>query len=194
MYSLDIETLIGVLQGLKVRGNVEARLLSGFADIPARSVVVLALNEGKMLSAAIYDPQGFMLFQGKEALEKIRQKVLTWQLTEAPLSPLSPSPPATNAGNIFSGRLPKPESHITGQQPVTSLQPTASVSPGALVPVRVQHVSSSQQHWSRIRLRVYSLVNGKNTVAYIAHLLALPVESVYMELKALQAEHMVDMR
>lgn len=191
MYSLDIETLIGVLQGLKVRGNVEARLFSGFADIPARSIVVLELNEGKMLSATIYDPQGFMLFQGKEALEKIRQRVLTWQLTE---TPLSPSPPVTNSGNTFSGRLPMPESSVTGPQPVTSLQPMTSVSPGAFVPVRVQHVSSSQQHWSRARLRVYSLVNGKNSVAYIAHLLALPVETVYMELKALQAEHMVNVR
>ena len=201
MYSLDVETLTGVLQGLKVRGSIEATLFSSLVDIPAKSKVVLELNEGRMLSATIYDPQGYVLFQGKEALERIRQRVLTWQLSETPSTNSNNAFPADVAGQgLYASMQPKQQ-----MQPMLPVQPNqqslmrpqAALPPASLdtfIPVRLQTPLSSQQQWSRARMRIYALVNGKNSIAYIAHLLSLPPETVYLELKALQAERMVDIQ
>ena len=206
MYSLDVETLLGVLQGLKVRGSIEAILLSSIIEIPAKSRVVLELNEGKMLSATIYAPQGYVLFQGKEALERIRQKVLTWQLTETlsantenafsvqmpeqpPYAPMQPKQPTQPMRPVQSVQSAQPI-----QQPAMDQRTRSSASLDTFIPVRLPTRLSSQQQWSRTRMRIYALVNGRNSIAYIAHLLSLPGETVYIELKALQAEHMIDIR
>lgn len=188
MYSLDIETLTNVLRGLKVRGSAQAKLPSGIVGVSGQCTVVVVLDEGKMLSITIYDQQGNPLFQGKDAFETIRQRVLTWQLNEASSGPSrnpfsSPSMPA------------EPTAYALIPQPPMMEQHSASLAAlGTFIPVRQQHLSLPPLHWSRTRRRVYALVNGTNDIAYIARLLSLPVGVVVAELQALQGERMVLVR
>ena len=192
MYSLDIETLIGVLQNRRIQGSLEANLSTGGISGPLKNgSVKIELKEGKVISATISDASGNILYQGQDALNKVRKVVLTWQLTEIPLSPLN--------------KDVRTDLTVPAQYPSTlnQVQATANLllpyvdrsfvsSINSFVPIRRQNLTPDRlRYLSRSARSIYALVNGINSIQRIADLLSLPVDVVYPELLALQQEQLV---
>ncbi|GCE28059.1 hypothetical protein KDA_35430 [Dictyobacter alpinus] len=137
MYSLDLETLIGVLQHRQIQGVLEADLATGQVSEKLRKGSArIELSAGKIISASIYDKNGRILYQGNEAIQKISRIVFSWQLTEAPSATT-----LTVDREPISGRLPLPGSldtdpslrRATNTDPLlrraTNTDPLASYSP-----------------------------------------------------------------
>lgn len=191
VYSLDIETLISVLQNRQIQGFVEAELAAGFAGIAGKSSVVVTLDRGKVISVTITGANGQPLYQGKEALNKIRRAVLTWQLVET----TNKVPQQFSPTNPFTASMPPPTVRTQplppAKQPLLPA-PTSSFSTiGAIIPMRQRVPSTHIHQWSRTARNVYALVNGTNSIQRIANLLSLPVDAVYAELLTLQEGHLV---
>lgn len=196
MYSLDIETLIGVLQNRQIYGFLKADISSGQVSGVGRGSVVVVLKEGKIDSVSIYDGNGRLLFQGRDALGRLRRVVFTWQLEETP--PAQSSRAITTTNPSLPG-IPYPveqsPSLTRSDIPVAASRsgmPVSAMSMGSLVPIRYQQLSSDNlQYLSRNARGIYTLTNGTNTIQRISALLSLPLESVYAELVALQGMQLV---
>ena len=208
MYSLDIETLIEVLQNLRIQGFLEADLATGeVSEALKRAVVRIELREGRIISAAIRDAQGRILYQENSALKKIRGVVFEWSLTEihAPASQATiereefPSPSSRerttdpsmkrvpDTGPSSDRLKPFPfHAFPINTQPLNTDQPSSNTI-SALIPSRYRLLTPENiQVYPRTTRSVYALVNGANSIQRIAHLLSLPANSVYAELLALR--------
>ncbi len=188
MYSLDIETLISVLQNRRIQGFLEADLSTGgISGVLKNGFVKVELKEGKITSVFISDTNGHVLYQGQEALNKVRRLVLTWQLTET-LSRSFDNETSTDPG------FPVQRSPALNQtNPLLPLADRPSISNMSnFVPVRRQSLPSEHlRDLSRSARSVYALVNGANSIQRIANLLSMPIDMVYRELLALQGERFI---
>jgi len=192
VYSLDIETLISVLQNRRIQGFLEADLSTGGFSGPLRSGFIrVELQEGKIVSAFISDANGRILHRGQEALSKVGGVVLTWQLTETLLNSLDK--------NVrYDANFPGQHSSALNQtQSITHplLSPvdrSFALNIGNFVPVRSQTISPERLRFlSRSVRSMYALVNGVNSIQRIADLLSLPVDLVYRELLVLQQQQII---
>lgn len=195
MYSLDIETLISVLQNRHIQGFLEADLSTGGASgALKRGFVKVELREGKIVSILISDTNGRILYQGQDALNKVRRMVLTWQLTETPSRSFDKD---TNTDPTFPIQRSSALQHT--QPEMKSLLPPVDRSSASntnnAVPVRLQSLLPGRlRYLSRSARTVYALVNGANSIQRIANLLSMPTDMVYRELLALQREQLVSFR
>lgn len=195
MYSLDIETLIGVLQNRRIKGFLEADLSTGGLSGALKSgFVKVELKDGNNLSIFIRDKNGNVLYQGQEALNKVRRLVLTWQLVEV-------VPGLQDKESHTDPTFPIQRSPALHPLPSTTkpLPPPVRYSPAsdmsACVPKRRQNLPSEHLHYlSRHARSVYGLVNGANSIRRIAGLLSMPIDMVYRELLALQREQLIVIR
>lgn len=195
MYSLDIETLISVLQNRHIQGFLEADLSTGGVSGSLKNgLVKVELKDGKIISISLNDANGRVLYQGQEALNKVRRLVLTWQLTETPSKlvdeEMRPNP--TFPGQRFSD--------LSQIQPTTNpfLPPvdrSSVLDVSDFVPIRLQNLPPDRlRYLSRSARSIYALVNGANSIRRVADLLSQPVDVVYRELLALQEERIIVIR
>jgi len=195
VYSLDIETLIGVLQNRRIQGSLEANLSTGGISGPLKNgSVKVELREGKIISATISDASGHILYQGQDALSRVRKVVLTWQLMETPLSLLN--------------KDARTDLAIPAEHPPALNQTQSAINPSlsrvdrsfasninSFVPIRRQNLPPERlRYLSRSARSIYALVNGTSPIQRIADLLSLPVDVVYRELLVLQQEQLVTLQ
>lgn len=183
MYSLDIETLVSVLQQRRITGSLEADLATGgLSGNLKKGNVRVELQAGKIRAVEIQNTHGQRLYTGLEALNKISRVVFTWQLTEAP-------PPERAA---LSNLPPMQQSPAMRQPPGPINSSSLSRGVEKLVPKRYRPIPPEQmQSLSRTGRTVYALVNGTNSVQRIADLLSLPISVVYTELLELRSEQFI---
>ncbi len=195
MYSLDIETLISVLQNRRIQGFLEADLSTGGGSGSLKSgFVKIELKDGKIITASISDANGRIFYQGQDALNKVRRLVLTWQLTEMP-STLPDEEMRTSSA--FPGQqfptLNRMQPGIHSHLP--SVDRSSASDANNFVPVRWQNPSPDRlRSLSRSARSIYALVNGTNSIRRIAGLLSQPVGVVYRELLALQEGQLIVIR
>lgn len=194
MYSLDIETLISVLQNRQIQGFLEADLATGVVSGPLKGgFVKVELKEGKIASVSIKDANGRILYQGQEALSKVRKLVLTWQLTETlskSLDKETRTDPAFSVQRFPALNQTKPAKNAFSWPVDRSTAPYIN----EFVPIRRQDLPSARlRYLSRFARSIYALVNGANSTQRIADLLSQPVDVVYRELLALQEEQFIGM-
>ena len=190
VYNLDIDTLITVLKNRRINGLLRSDLSTGgFSGSLGKGYAVITLQNGAFKSLAIYDARDQLLFQGNDALNKIRRKVLAWDLTETPPAPEQFSPrsdlPPTNSTGSLQYQPSFQDGTGRGSAPLPPMGIRNSIN--TLIPTRYLQLSPVYlQSMSRAARSIYALVNGINTVERIAHLLSLPVDVVYAELVAMQ--------
>ena len=192
MYSLDIETLISVLQNRRIQGFLEADLSTGGFSGPLRSGFIrVELQEGKIISAFISDANGRILHQGQEALSKVGGVVLTWQLTETSSSLLDNN--VRNDANFPIQHSPVlNQTHSVTHSFLSPVGRSYAFNVDSFVPVRRQNISPERLRFlSRSVRSVYALVNGVNSIQRIADMLSLPVDLVYRELLVLQQQQII---
>nr|BBH88822.1 hypothetical protein KTC_35730 [Thermosporothrix sp. COM3] len=190
MYNLDIETLISVLQNRRITGFLEADLSTGgLSGSLRKGTILVELQMGKIVTIRIRNPKGQLLFDGQQALQKIRGIVFAWQLTEAT------TPDKNRASSFMGNPNPALERYPAQYSPARSLLPASPSQPDSrsmLIPVRYQNIPPGYlQHLSRTARSIYALVNGANTIQRIAALLSLPLPVVYAELMALYNDHLI---
>ena len=146
MYFLDITTLLHILQTHAHTGFLRAHLPRGVAAVPEARAATVTVVKGGVTSCAIFTPDGSLVETGDTAYTMLAHTGrLDWTLTLQLTSSLLPPPPARTGGK---GRT--------------------------LIPRRLVEPSPEQRKtWTRHQRLVFALVNGKNSVTYIAYLLSL---------------------
>jgi hypothetical protein len=165
MYSLDYAMMSQVLQQFHYTGNVSSHVPLHPA-LGESGYVLLAVEEGAVLSCVILNTYGQKLSSGAEASRLLAQLgVLEWDLARSffpPSSrPTSPSPAAP------------------------------SLDPGHLAPLHHLNVPQEQlRTWSMLYRSVYCLCDGTHTSEQIRTLLSRPrpvIEQVIHDLLAMGA-------
>lgn len=191
LYSLDIETLISVLQNRRIQGSLDADLSTGGISGPLKNgSVKIELKEGKIISATISDASGHILYQGQDALSRVRRVVLTWQLMETPLSSLN-----KDVRTDLTVPAQYPPALNQTQSAINPSLPPADRNINSFVPIRRQNLPPERlRYLSRSARSIYALVNGTSSIQRIADLLSLPVDVAYRELLVLQQEQLVTLQ
>ncbi len=193
MYSLDIETLISVLQNRRIQGTLEADLSTGGVSGPLKNgSVKIELKEGKIISATISDASGHIRYQGQDALSRVRRVVLTWQLMETPLNSLNKG---DHVDLTVPAQYPPNLSQVATKPFLLPVDRSFASNINNFVPIKRQNLLPERlRYLSRSARSIYALVNGKSSIQRIADLLSLPVDVVYKELLALQQEQLVTLQ
>jgi hypothetical protein len=163
VYSIDLETMLQILQTHRQTGILYAELPSGAAGIKESCRAEISVSAGKIVSCRIEGRSGRSWLVGGEALREVyRLGVLDWQLTL------------------------QSETH----PPVRETSP--AIARSWPIPQRTAQVDQKQLlSWPRMHRKVYALVEGRNTVKKIADILSVSPASVEQVLHDLQGINVV---
>ncbi len=159
MYLLDLTTMIRVLHTHAHTCLLRAELPVGVdASTEEPCTVSIAVVKGKLVSCAILTRDGFLSATGDAAYSILAHAgYLNWTLTL----------------QLTSSLLPPPSILVSRKG-------------GTLIPQRLIELPSEQRKtWTRTQRLVFSLVNGKNSVTYIAYLLSFSTTLVEQTLSEL---------
>ena len=158
MYQLDLKTMISLLQAHAHTGLLRAELPAGVLEHEETCVVTLTVIKGLLVFCAITDKESFPYVTGEQALNALTNVgPLNWTLTLQLSSSLLPP--------LFSQALGRGRNAI---------------------PRRLVELQAAQLHvLTRTQRLVFSLINGKNSVTYIAYLLALSSTRVEQSIREL---------
>jgi hypothetical protein len=206
IYSIDLETMVQILQEHRQTGVLQAELPGGMAGLRERCRIEIDVVKGNIVACRVENSSEHVVLWGDDALREVhRLGVLDWTLTlrREPLPPLHASSAGLRTQPLSSwermsmtdpfirtpsGRL-SPGGSTTGStpvvRPVTGSFPVAGTS---LIPRRTKEVEPGQmQAWHRTQRMVYALIDGKNSVQRITSMLSLSPRVVEQVLRALQA-------
>jgi len=146
MYQLDLKTMVSLLQVHAHTGLLRAQLPANVLEHKETCVVTITVVKGLLVSCAITDEESFPYVTGEQALNALtRVGYLNWTLTL----------------QLSSSLLPPPSSQASGRG-------------RNAIPRRLVEPKAAQLRiLTRTQRLVFSLINGKNSVTYIAYLLAL---------------------
>jgi hypothetical protein len=186
MYTIDLATLLRLLQEFQRSGILTAELPSGVPGTKEPCHAWVELAEGKMVSCHIKNRVGRNLLTGSKALSILKSLgTLDWSLEVVPrITQKLPSvrvPPITQT--LPAMRVP------SISQPLPAVQvPPITVSPP--VPRRIAQIEQKELNlWPRTHRRVFALIDGNRNVNEIATMLSLSrgVEGVMTVLRDLKA-------
>jgi len=186
MYTIDLATLLRLLQEFQRSGILTAELPSGVPGIKEPCHAWVELAEGKIISCHIKSRVGRNLLTGSQALSLLESLgTLDWSLEVVPritqklpsvrVSPVTQTLPAM--------RVPSISQHL----PAVQVSPIAISPP---IPRRIAQIEQGELNlWPRTHRRVFALVDGSRNVNEIATMLSLTtgVEGVMMVLRDLKA-------
>jgi len=169
-YQLPITVIIEIMQGLREAVILRAQIsrLPGMGKQEAMAHIVV--DEQGLQLCVISEPHtGEKLFEDKEALRILQQcGTLTWTL----------QPP--EKASSFTGSLDEQMSYKAGSAgPIPRRL-------ASLTPLQMQALPSAQR-------QVFALVNNRNALDYIAHLLRKSSHEVYAVLLELKHKHLIDL-
>ena len=164
MYLLNLPTMLRVLQTHAHTCLLRTELPKGTDVSTQPCTVSITVVKGVLVSYAILTHDGFLCATGDAAFSTVAHAgCLNWTLTLQLTSSLLP-PPSTLMGK----------------------------KKGTLIPQRLVEPSSEQRKsWTRTQRLVFSLVNDKNSVTYIAYLLSLSTPLVEQTLSELYQMRML---
>ena len=169
-YSIDLETMVQLLQEYKQTGLLHAQLPTGIAGIKELCHVEIDVVFGAMTSCRVVSDNGQKQLVGEEAVRELqRMGVVHWELTlkQDMVPPVRETSPITN---------------IPSFHPVTTRTLSTSLVPRRLVFLNQGQMSS----WPRMHRMVYALVDGKNDTNRIAKILSISPEALRQILRDLQ--------
>ena len=158
MYQLDLKTMVSLLQAHVHTGLLRAELPAGVLEHEETCVVTITVVKGLLVSYAITDKENFPSVTGEQALDALANVgLLNWTLTL----------------QLSSSLLPPLSSQVSARG-------------RNAIPRRLCEPQSAQLRiLTRTQRLVFSLINGKNSVTYIAYLLALSLTRVEQTVREL---------
>jgi len=158
MYLLDLTTMIRILHTHAHTCLLRTELPTGVGANTEPCTVSIAVVKGTLVSCAILTRDGFLSASDDAAYSVLAHAgYLNWTLTL----------------QLPSSLLPPPSILVDRKR-------------GTLIPQRLVELPSEQRKtWTRTQRLVFSLVNGKNSVTYIAYLLSLSTPLVEQTLSEL---------
>jgi hypothetical protein len=200
IYSIDLETMVQILQEHRQTGMLQAELPGGMAGLRERCRIEIDVVKGNIVACRVENSSERVVLWGDDALREVhRLGVVDWTLTlrREPLPPLHESSSGLRTRPLSSWErmsmtdpfMRTPLGSTTGStpvvRPVTGSFPVAGTS---LIPRRTKEVEPGQMHaWHRTQRMVYALIDGKNSVQRITSMLSLSPRVVEQVLRALQA-------
>jgi hypothetical protein len=204
IYSIDLETMVQILQEHRQTGVLQAALPNGMAGLRERCRIEIDVVAGNIAACRIEDSSERIVLWGNDALREVhRLGVLDWNLTlqRETLSPLHETSPGVKTSPLSSWermsmtdpfmRTPSPMGLSTGSTPVvrpvtgTGNFPVVGTS---LIPRRTMVIKPGQmQAWPRTQRMVYALIDGKNSIQRITDMLSLSPRVVEEVLRALRS-------
>ncbi len=200
IYSIDLETMVQILQEHRQTGVLQAEVPGGMAGLRERCRIEIDVVKGNIVACRVENSSERVVLWGDDALREVyRLGVLDWILTlrREPLPPLHESSPGLRTQPLSSWErismtdpfMRTPLGSTTGStpvvRPVTGSFPVAGTS---LIPRRTKEVEPGQmQVWHRTQRMVYALIDGKNSVQRITSMLSLSPRVVEQVLRVLQA-------
>lgn len=158
MYQLDLKTMVFLLQAHAHTGLLRAQLPTGVVEQRDAHAVTLTVVKGLLVSCAITDKESFPSITGDQALNALTHVgPLNWTLTL----------------QLSSSLLPPLSSQASGR--------SRNAIPRRLVEPQAAHLRAL----TRTQRLVFSLIDGKNSVTYIAYLLALSLTRVEQAIREL---------
>ncbi len=158
MYQLDLKTIVSLLLAHAHTGLLRAELPAGILEHEETCVVTLTVVKGLLVSCAITDKESFPHVTGEQALNALTNVgPLNWTVTL----------------QLSSSLLPPLSSQVSGRG-------------RNAIPRRLCEPQAAQLRvLTRTQRLVFSLINGKNSVTYIAYLLALSSTRVEQTMREL---------
>ena len=158
MYQLDLKTMLSLLQAHTHTGLLRARLPVGILEQKEACAVTITVVKGLLVSCAITDKESFPYITGEQALDALANVgPLNWTVTL----------------QLSSSLLPPLFSQASGRG-------------RNAIPRRLVEPQAAQLHvLTRTQRLVFSLIDGKNSMTYIAYLLALSSTRVEQAIREL---------
>ena len=146
MYLLDLQTMLHLLHIHAHTGLLRAKIPTSTLEQRDTNTVTIAVVKGKLVSCTITNQENFPFLIGDQVLNALADMgPLNWTLTlQLTSSPLPSSPSITSGGS-------------------------RNAIPRRLAEPQIAELSS----WPRTQRLVFSLIDGKSSVTYIAYLLSL---------------------
>ena len=155
MYSLDLKTLISILQTHAQTGLLHANLSRGIVEHADTASATITVVKGELVSCAIKDQDGLPYALGEQAYQLLaRISSLEWTLKLQLASSLLPPPPSLRA-DVREQVVPR-----------CLREPQAA-----------QHTK-----WTRTQRLVFAMIDGKKSVGEIARFLSLSPSLVHQAL------------
>ncbi|MFL5663597.1 MAG: hypothetical protein ACJ8BW_19995 [Ktedonobacteraceae bacterium] len=170
MYTIDLATILQLLQEFRRNGILQAELPSGVPGIREPCQALIELAEGKVVFCHIKNANGRTVLASEDALNVLNGLgTLNWLFTERQ------EPPASGLRD--------------SSMSVPVVRPMAYAP--SLIPRRILHVGQEDLNaWPRKYRRVFVLIDGERSAEKIAAILSLPpggVEEVLEVLRKLKA-------
>jgi hypothetical protein len=169
VYQLPINVIIETMQGLRERVTLRASL-PALPGLPRQAIAHIVVGEQGLQHCVISDAHtGETLFTQREALGILQRcGSLEWFLEPLQANTLPTGPTAERTSVLNGG---------TGQIPTRLM---------TLTPTQMQALPSACK-------KVFALVNSKNSVEHIAHLLSKSPQEVYRILLELKQQRLIDL-
>lgn len=170
-YHIDLETLLRAL--LRKSGELVA-LLKNIPGTNEQGRVRIILDRGKVVLCSIEGQNGYLVF-GENALRLLLTiGELDWTYT-----PSVPQPPSLSA----TPQVSAPSTRQVPESPVIAL---------TAYPIRLRAIGPQElASWSRLQRSVYSIVDGRKTVADIARVLSYHETRVIEALSVLRTNKII---
>jgi hypothetical protein len=165
VYTLDLKTMLQIMQKHKQTGHLHTDLPSGVPSLRGPCHVDILLEAGTMASCTIKSSRGVLLTGDKAYQELTRLGRLHW----------------TFIPSVFPVGRPGFASQTMGR-------------PTTPRPRRTIVVEQWQmQSWQRLHTLVYGLVDGARSASEIADVLMVPIETIEGIIRDLQAMQVIRM-
>lgn len=136
MYTLDLQTILQLLQEFKQRGTLQTQIPNGVSGVKERCLVWIEFVNGEIASCTIQTQSGRPVLSGQKALNTLYGLgALDWELitlkNDAPLLyPQQMSPAPISPSNMPSMQPYPPQPQPQPQQPYLPTQPYFPQQPG----------------------------------------------------------------
>lgn len=182
--SLDISTLLQVLQDFRQDGRLQAQLPIGVLG-QSGGYASIEMLQGNMISCTIFNAQGQVLLRGQEALNTLSNLgSMQWVVNQEYIhtNPNLPAIRQNTSGTLhaiprsFTGPQPMLQQNTSGNLQAVNgsfTRPQPVIHPAArFVPRRITTINSEiLNRFPRRQKRVLLLVDGERNVAKIASML-----------------------